>query len=209
MPGMNGVELTRKIRTITGKTPLIIIVSAYDLNEVSDEAKAAGADLFVSKPLFQSTVFNVLMNMSGDRGVKQTANVDDFDFAGRKVLLAEDNELNREIGMELLKMVHVEVDTAEDGVIAVEKFNNSRLGTYDAILMDIQMPNMDGYEATKAIRALPHPQAATIPIYAMTANAFVEDVSAALGAGMNGHIAKPIDALVLYQALEEAFAQKK
>lgn len=209
MPGMNGVELTRKIRTITGKTPLIIIVSAYDLNEVSDEAKAAGADLFVSKPLFQSTVFNVLMNMSGDRGVKQTANVDDFDFTGRKVLLVEDNELNREIGMELLQMVHIEVDTAEDGVIAVEKFNNSRLGTYDAILMDIQMPNMDGYEATRVIRALPHPQAATIPIYAMTANAFVEDVSAALGAGMNGHIAKPIDALVLYQALEEAFAQKK
>ena len=203
MPDMNGIQVTQKIRESMGDQPVIIIVSAYDLNEVEDEAKSAGADLFVAKPMFQSSVFNVLMSLSGGKLKKETAAFDDYDFAGHKVLLAEDNELNREIAVELLKMVNMETDCAENGQKAVDMFQSSAPGTYDVILMDVQMPVMDGYDATKVIRKLDHPQAKDIPIFAMTANAFTEDISAALAAGMNGHIAKPIDTEVLYQTLQK------
>lgn len=203
MPDMDGIAVTHKIRECMGEKPAIIIVSAYDLNEVTEEARKAGADMFVPKPLFQSTVFNILMTLSGGKLKKETALTDSYDFTGHKVLVAEDNELNREIAVELLNLVHMQADCAENGEEAVKMFQSSKPGTYDVILMDIQMPIMDGYEAAKSIRALKHPQAGDIPIYAMTANAFNEDISASLASGMNGHIAKPIDTEILYQTLQK------
>lgn len=208
MPKMSGLDLTREIRQIFGNDTLIIIASAYDLSEVEDEARQAGANYFVSKPLFQSTVFNVLMMLSGGKYKKMTADEDDYDFTGHKLLLAEDNELNREIATEVLDLVHMQVDSAVDGEQAVEMFQNAPAGTYDMILMDVQMPIMNGYEATRAIRKLEREDAKTIPIYAMTANAFTEDVTAALASGMNGHIAKPIDTKVLYNTLAKVIDTK-
>ena len=208
MPDMDGVELTRQIRAREKKRALIIIVSAYDLNAVEEEAKAAGADHFVSKPLFQSTVFNVLMTLTQGQLRTESAKPDDYDFTGHKVLLAEDNEMNAEIAAELLGMVHLQVDRAENGQRAVELFCANPPGSYDAILMDVQMPVMDGYSAARAIRALKRPDAAQIKIFAMTANAFTEDISTALSAGMNGHIAKPIDTQVLYETLAKAMGMR-
>lgn len=202
IPDMDGVELTRCIREKEVKKTLIIIVSAYDLNE----AKDAGADHFVSKPLFQSTVFNVLMTLTGGTLREESARPEDYDFTGHRVLLAEDNEMNAEIATELLGMVHLEVERAENGQIAVDMFSSAAPGTYDAILMDVQMPVMDGYEAARTIRSLERRDAKEIQIYAMTANAFNEDVSAALSAGMNGHIAKPIDTKILYSTIKKTIA---
>lgn len=209
MPDFSGIEVTKRIREQYDENMLIIIVSAYDLSEVEDEAKAAGANMFVSKPMFQSTVYNVLMTLSSGKYTKKTAKEGEFNFTGRRVLLAEDTEFNREIAVELLELVHANVDTAVNGKEALEKFEASEPGTYDMILMDIQMPIMNGYEATKAIRACKHEQAKMIQIYAMTADAFTEDVSMALSAGMNGHIAKPIDTKVLYQTMQKVFEEEK
>lgn len=204
MQEQTGSEVIRKIRETFQKDMLIIIASAYDTSEIKDEALAAGADMFLTKPIFQSTVFNLLMKLFDGKCVKCTAQKDSYDFEGKKVLLAEDTDFNAEIAMELLDMVNMKVDHAENGEKAVEMFERAEEGTYAAILMDVQMPVMDGYEATRKIRASSHPQAKSIPIFAMTANAFTEDVSAALNAGMNGHIAKPIDTRILYSSLEEA-----
>lgn len=204
MPGMDGVELINKIRGMEKKKTKIIIVSAYDLNEVEDDARKAGADYFVTKPLFQSTIFNVLMTLSHGELKKDTAKPKEYDFTGHRVLLAEDNELNAEIATTILELVHMEADRAEDGQKVVDMFREKPEGYYDAILMDVQMPAMDGYEAAKTIRSIEIPWAKTIPIYAMTANAFTEDVAEALSSGMNGHIAKPIDTEILYSTLSEA-----
>lgn len=211
MPDMDGGQVTREIRKLYDDSTLVIIVSAYDTEEIKEEAREAGADLFLSKPLFQSTVFNLLMKLSGGAYVKQTAKEEYFDFGGRKALLAEDTQMNAEIAIDLLAIVNMQVDHAPDGKAAVEMFEASEPGTYTAILMDVQMPVMDGYTAAKRIRASSHLEASTIPIYAMTANAFTEDVSAALNAGMNGHIAKPIDTAVLYETLDKVVkdAEKK
>lgn len=203
MQGINGVDVTRKIRELFDKDTLVIIVSAYDLSEVEDEAKRVGADLFVTKPLFQSTVFNVLMLLSGGKYVNRTGNEEDYDFSGHRALIAEDTAFNREIAVELLELVNMEADCAENGKEAVEKFCAAPAGTYDVILMDIQMPIMNGHEASIKIRESAHPEAKTILIYAMTANAFTEDITAALSVGMDGHIAKPIDTDVLYSTLDK------
>lgn len=208
MPGVDGVELTRRIRQLFDEDTIIIIVSAYDLSEVEEEAKAAGANIFVTKPLFQSTVFDVLMNLSGGKYKNVNADANTYDFTDRRVLLAEDNALNMEIATELLGMTHLEIVPAVDGKEALDLFRQSSPGTFDAILMDIQMPIMDGYEAAQAIRADSHPQAGTIPIYAMTANAFTEDINKALSCGMNGHIAKPIDTKLLYGTLQACFEKE-
>lgn len=207
MPGMNGGMVTRQIRELFDKDTLVIIVSAYDTEEIKEQAMDMGADLFLSKPLFQSTVFNLFMKLSGGKYVSQTAGEQNFDFHGSRVLLAEDTEMNAEIAIDLLALVNMKADHAENGKTAVEMFEASAPGTYAAILMDVQMPVMDGYEAAEKIRAGTHPQARTIPIFAMTANAFTEDVSAALNAGMNGHIAKPIDTKTLYATLDKAVNQ--
>ncbi|MDD3429097.1 MAG: response regulator [Oscillospiraceae bacterium] len=208
MPGLTGIDVTRKIRELFDEDTIIIIVSAYDLSEVEEEAKKAGANIFVTKPLFQSTIFNVLMTLSGGKYKKMTADKKEFNFTGHKVLLAEDNALNREIACELLEMVYMQVDCAVDGQQAVQMFESAPAGTYDAILMDIQMPVMNGYEATKAIRKGDHIQATTIPIFAMTANAFTEDVSASIASGMDGHISKPIDTEILYHTLQKVLEDK-
>ncbi|MDD4369793.1 MAG: transporter substrate-binding domain-containing protein [Anaerostipes sp.] len=208
MPDLTGIEVTQMIRKDEKEKAAIIIVSSYDLNEVEDSAKEAGADYFVSKPLFQSTVFNILMSLSKGQLKKENASPDQYDFTGHKVLLAEDNEMNSEIATELLHMVNLEVDRAENGQKAVELFEKSESGTYGAILMDVQMPVLDGYEATRKIRGLDRDDAKEIPIYAMTANAFTEDVSTAFSVGMNGHIGKPIDTQVLYDTLAKVMKVK-
>lgn len=208
MPEMDGGAVTRQIRELYDNNTVVIIVSAYDTEEIKEEAKNAGADLFLTKPLFQSTVFNLMMKLSGGKYVNQTAEEEEFDFQGRRVLLAEDTKLNAEIAIDLLELVNMKADHAADGKEAVEMFSHAKPGTYTAILMDVQMPVMDGYEAAKTIRGLDHPEAETIPIYAMTANAFTEDVSAALNAGMNGHIAKPIDTKILYMTLRKVVKEE-
>ena len=199
-----------KIREMCGEKP-IIIAYAFDISGGDKEKENIGVNSFVSKPLFQSSVFNVLMEFTdGKIGKgKSHAQKTEYDFSGKKILLAEDNLLNTEIAVELLKMVNLECDCAENGKIAAEKFINSEEGTYSAILMDVQMPVMDGYEASKMIRRSKHPQSKDIPMFAMTANAFTEDVAAALAAGMDGHIAKPIDTKSLYETLYNAIFKKE
>ena len=194
LPDMNGIEVTRQIRSMGDDTP-IIILTAYDWSDIEVEARAAGVNAFCAKPLFMSDIRETLMVAIGQ---KQTGAEDRIlpeagpDFRGRCILLVEDNELNREIAEELLKQYGFLVDIAENGAEAVEKVKNSAPGTYDLVLMDIQMPVMNGYEATEQIRALEDPALAKIRILAMTANAFDEDRKQALKCGMDGFLSKPI-----------------
>ncbi len=202
MPDMDGIEVTRRLREISNDTE-IIIISAYDINSAEDEAKGAGADIFITKPIFQSTMFNILMAIRGKAYVSENADEEDYDFTGMKLLLVDDTEFNLDIAVELLMMVGFEVDCARNGKEAVEKYEASDNGYYSAILMDVQMPVMGGYEATKIIRQLDREDAGKIPIIAMTANAFTEDISASMAAGMNEHITKPIDTDTLYKTLKK------
>ena len=194
LPDMNGIEVTRQIRSLGDDTP-IIILTAYDWSDIEVEARAAGVNAFCAKPLFMSDIRETLMTAIGQ---KQTGAENCIlpetgsDFRGRCILLVEDNELNREIAEELLKQYGFLVDIAENGAVAVEKVKNSAPGTYDLVLMDIQMPVMNGYEATEQIRALEDPALAKIRILAMTANAFDEDRKQALKCGMDGFLSKPI-----------------
>ena len=194
LPDMNGIEVTRQIRSMGDDTP-IIILTAYDWSDIEVEARAAGVNAFCAKPLFMSDIRETLMAAIGQ---KQTGAEDRIlpeagpDFRGRCILLVEDNELNREIAEEILKQYGFLVDIAENGAVAVEKVKNSAPGTYDLVLMDIQMPVMNGYEATEQIRALEDPALAKIRILAMTANAFDEDRKKALKCGMDGFMSKPI-----------------
>ncbi len=194
LPDMNGIEVTRQIRSMGDDTP-IIILTAYDWSDIEVEARAAGVNAFCAKPLFMSDIRETLMAAIGQ---KQTGAEDRIlpeagpDFRGRCILLVEDNELNREIAEELLKQYGFLVDIAENGAEAVKKVKNSAPGTYDLVLMDIQMPVMNGYEATEQIRALEDPALAKIRILAMTANAFDEDRKQALKCGMDGFLSKPI-----------------
>lgn len=205
MPDFNGIEVTKYIRSHFSKEMILIIVSAYDLSEIEESAVDAGANMFISKPIFQSTIFNVIMQMTGGKCIKKSED-DNYDFKGKKVLLAEDNEINAEIAKELLKLVNLDVDRVSNGLEAVTKFNESQIDEYAMILMDIQMPVMDGLQACKEIRKSAHENALSIPIYAMTANAFTEDISLSLSAGMNGHIAKPIDTKILYKTIHDAIS---
>ena len=194
LPDMNGIEVTRQIRSLGDDTP-IIILTAYDWSDIEVEARAAGVTAFCAKPMFMSDIRDTLMTAIGQ---KQTGAENCIlpetgsDFRGRCILLVEDNELNREIAEEILKQYGFLVDIAENGAVAVEKVKNSAPGTYDLVLMDIQMPVMNGYEATEQIRALEDPALAKIRILAMTANAFDEDRKKALKCGMDGFMSKPI-----------------
>ena len=202
MNGIDGEQLTRRIRTLYNEYTLVIVVTAYDVNEIGELAEQCGADACVEKPLFPSTIFNLLVSRSDGRLFVKNKAEKEHDFTGKHLLLVDDTDFNREIAEELLEMVHFTVDTAVDGKDAYEKFTSSEPGTYDAILMDVQMPVMNGYDSTKAIRSSSHPQAKDVLIIAMTANAFAEDIANSLAAGMNDHISKPIDTELMYQVLE-------
>ena len=204
IPDMNGIEIVRQIRKVIGNRCPIIILTAYDWADIEDEARAAGVTAFCEKPLFLSELRRVLAEPFRAEPASKPAQPTAADLKGKKLLLVEDNELNREIALEILKEVGFVVDTAEDGAVAVQKIKQAAPGQYDLILMDIQMPNLDGYEATRQIRALPDAEKANIPIFAMTANAFEEDRQNALAAGMNGHIAKPLDVPHLLRVLADA-----
>ena len=208
LPDMNGIEVTRQIRSLGDGTP-IIILTAYDWTDIEVEAKAAGVTAFCSKPMFMSDLRETLLTALGQ---SQTETDDSVlpggspDFRGKHILLAEDNELNREIAVEILSKYGFVVDTAENGVEAVKKIEESKPGDYDLVLMDVQMPLMDGGEATRQIRALPDPALAKIPILAMTANAFEEDRKSVLECGMNGFLSKPINIEELIAALSSLLA---
>ncbi len=207
MPGMDGIETARAIRSRVGPDVPIIILSGYDWSECEMEARAAGVDAFITKPLFKSRLVSVLRSLVSEQGPPEPEpsgtekNVLNHDFTGKRVLLVEDNELNREIATEILQMVGLEVESAEDGSIGVDMVAASEPGYYNLVLMDIQMPVMNGYEATCAIRTLNRRDARCIPIVAMTANAFAEDIQAAKSSGMNEHMAKPIDLERLMEVL--------
>ena len=194
LPDMNGIEVTRRIRSLNDDTP-IIILTAYDWSDIEVEAKAAGVTAFCSKPMFMSDLRETLMSTLGQKQTDAAQGLlpdKNADFKGKHILLVEDNELNREIAQEILREYGFLVDTAENGAVAVEKVSTAAPGSYDLVLMDVQMPIMDGYTATRKIRALDDPARATLPIIAMTANAFDEDRRNALESGMNGFLSKPI-----------------
>ena len=194
LPDMNGIEVTRQIRSLHDDTP-IIILTAYDWSDIEVEAKAAGVTAFCSKPMFMSDLRETLMSALGQKpadAVQGLLPEKNADFKGKHILLVEDNELNREIAQEILREYGFLVDSAENGAVAVEKVSTAAPGSYDLVLMDVQMPIMDGYTATRKIRALDDPARAKLPIIAMTANAFDEDRRNALESGMNGFLSKPI-----------------
>ena len=194
LPDMNGIEVTRQIRSLHDDTP-IIILTAYDWSDIEVEAKAAGVTAFCSKPMFMSDLRETLMSALGQKSADAVQGLlpeKNADFKGKHILLVEDNELNREIAQEILREYGFLVDSAENGAVAVEKVSTAAPGSYDLVLMDAQMPIMDGYTATRKIRALDDPARAKLPILAMTANAFDEDRRNALESGMNGFLSKPI-----------------
>ena len=211
LPDMNGIEVTRQIRSLGDNTP-IIILTAYDWSDIEVEAKAAGVTAFCAKPMFMSDLRESLLNALGhqkekNEGVLPAVN-EIGDFKGRHLLLAEDNELNREIALEILGAYGFLIDTAQNGAEAVEKLAASKPGDYDLILMDIQMPIMDGYEATRRIRSIENSMLSSIPILAMTANAFDEDRKAATECGMDGFLSKPINIEEVLQALRGVLGKK-
>ena len=202
MPEMDGVETTREIRAITGDESAIIILTAYKWDDVLEEAMEAGVDSFISKPLFAAALLEEFKsalkrkNLAGENAITKA------ELSGRRVLLAEDMQINAEIILMVLNMRQVEADLAENGKIAVDMFRDHPEGYYDAILMDMRMPEMDGLEATRHIRAMDRPDAKTIPIIALTANAFDEDVQRSLQAGLNAHLTKPVQPDALFETLE-------
>ena len=206
MPGMDGIETARRIRECVGQDVTIIILTSFEFSEIEEEARAAGVDAFMAKPLFRSRLTATLRQFTSGKKEKDARNyLEDFaktDYTGKRLLLVEDNDLNREIATEILGMTGVTVETAENGKIAVEKVAAAPENWYRLVLMDIQMPVMNGYEATAAIRSLPGSRG-KVPIIAMTANAFAEDVQLAKNTGMNEHIAKPLDLNKLNDVLKQ------
>ncbi|WP_165079206.1 MULTISPECIES: response regulator [unclassified Desulfovibrio] len=208
MADMNGIELTRRLRkTVPPEVP-IIILTAYDWTDIEEEGKEAGVTAFCSKPIFLSGLRNVLLSPSQPEEEEHEEPTTPESFAGKRLLLAEDNEMNQEIAQMILENAGFELDIVENGQLAVAKVRDMPAGTYDLILMDVQMPVMDGYAATRAIRGLEDPIRSGIPIIAMTANAFDEDREEAINSGMNGYVAKPIDIKKLMETLDEFLRQR-
>jgi CheY-like chemotaxis protein len=195
MPGTDGIELSKQLKSNNAFECAIIMISANEWSQIETEAKAAGVDQFLSKPIFPSAIVDTINECFGTDAIRVASASDESIagcFAGHRILLAEDVEINREIVTTLLEPTEIVVDSAEDGSRALEMFSDDP-ERYDAILMDVQMPVMDGYEATRAIRAIDHPRAKTVPIIAITANVFKEDIDKCIMAGMNDHIGKPLD----------------
>lgn len=209
MPDLDGVETIRRIRAEVSAPIPILLTSAYDWSDIEEEAKKAGANGFIGKPLFRSGLYEKINELLG-KGVKTVEPADDYsDLAGMKILIAEDNDINWEIISTMLGMLGVASERAENGRICVNKMAKAAEGCYDLIFMDIQMPEMNGLDATRQIRKLDNPWAASIPIIAMTADAFSENVAECLQAGMNGHIAKPIDLKIVIKEIRRIKEEKK
>ena len=213
MPGLDGVESARRIREQVGAHVPILVLTGYDWSEIEAEAREAGINAFMPKPFFASTFWQTIKPLFVDETPPDGEADGEAEprtgaMNGRLFLVAEDNELNAEILTELLDMEGARCDIAVDGREAVDMFSKAAPGHYDLILMDVQMPVMNGYEATRAIRACAHPEAATIPIVAMTANTFAEDVRNAFDAGMNGHLAKPVDLAAMRELIGRLLSGK-
>lgn len=208
MPNMDGLETARRLRAVSGDELAIILITANNTSDIEAAANEIGISGMLSKPLFESSIADALANLQqgGTSPVKGVGIQENFDFHGRHILLAEDNEINMEIAVELISVTGASTDTAMDGIEAVEKFKASAPGYYDLILMDIQMPRMNGYEAARHIRAMERQDARTVLIFAMTANAFAEDAARSLEAGMNAHISKPLDIKALYAQMNEVLS---
>jgi len=202
MPDENGIEVTRRIRDIIGNESAIIILTSYTWDDIIEEAMAAGVDRFMAKPLFATTVVSEFHQALEQKNIGEP-NKKLADLNGRKILMAEDMPVNAEIMIMVLSMQGMEVEHAPNGQEAVDTFAKSPEGYFDAVLMDIRMPIMDGLKATETIRALERPDAKKIPIIAMTANAFDEDVQRSLQAGMNAHLSKPVEPEHLFKTLAE------
>ena len=207
IPGTTGLETARSINSITGGKTLVIILSSYGWTDIETEAKDLGINLFLHKPVFKSglaNIFNSLKsNISGNGLTEKLDNVKENNYSDKRLLLVEDNEINREIAVEILGMTGIQIEEAHNGEEAVNKFSASEPGYYDVILMDVQMPVMNGYEATTTIRSLDRQDARTIPVIAMTANAFAEDIADSKNAGMDEHLAKPMDVAKLNEILKK------
>ena len=203
MPEMDGVDVAKEIRRKYDKETTVIILTAYNWDEIMDEALKIGVDSFLSKPILASTVVDEFTRITRRNKIGDVNEKKRMSLAGKRILLAEDFIVNAEIVKELMSLRGAEVEHAENGKIAVEMFEKSALDYYDAILMDVRMPEMDGLEATKTIRSLSRPDAKVVPIIAMTANAFDEDVQRSIQAGMNAHLSKPVESDHLYRTLEE------
>lgn len=193
MPEIDGIETVRRIRQEIDKDIPILLISAYDWSDIEIEAKKVGANGFISKPLFRSTLYEKISNLLGVESKSIEPEDDYSDIAGLNILIAEDNDINWEIIQAMLNMFGITSERAENGKIALEKMKQAKEGEYALIFMDIQMPEMNGLNATREIRKLDNKWANSIPIIAMTADAFSENITECLNAGMNGHIAKPID----------------
>ena len=205
MPEMDGIETARQIRSAVGTETPVIILTSYNWDDIMDEAKTAGVDTFVAKPLFAETVLDEFREAFKKKNVEIVRKT--TDFRCRRVLLAEDVAVNAEIMIMVLSMREIQVDHAENGCITVEMFAEHEEGYYDAILMDMRMPEMDGLEATRRIRAMNRADAKSIPIIALTANAFDEDVQHSMQAGLNAHLSKPVDPDMLFETLESLLHQ--
>ena len=209
MPGMDGMETVRRIRSEIDERIPILLISAYDWSDIEEAAKEAGVNGFISKPLFRSKLYDKLNELLGT-GAKPAEPEDDYaDLAGMSVLVAEDNDINWEIISAMLGMFGIVTERAENGQICVDKMKTAEREKYALIFMDIQMPVMNGLDATRNIRALDDPWASSIPIIAMTADAFSENVTECLNAGMNGHIAKPVDIRLVIKEIRRIKEEKK
>ena len=209
MPDMDGIEVTRRLRKEVHNDIPVILISAYDYSDIESAAKEAGISGYICKPLFCSTLYNKINEVLGNKSAPVNPDSDLEDFTGMRILVAEDNDINWEIISNILEMHGIETERAENGQLVLDRINDKEKAGFDLIFMDIQMPVMNGLNATKAIRSLDDPEIANIPIIAMTADAFSENVSECLAAGMNGHISKPIDIKLVMKEIRKIREEKQ